>query len=147
MTTTEGHERLGRARDRFAQVAKERGVEEPQPKRHRPEGEGGQPLAPPASSNNREGGGSSSGSALPPPPSPPPLEPPLLEKRGLEHDTEVTDATFERQGETNRRRSILKGLKPATAVAAVKAQLTLKWDWWMCSQFSPKQKVAVEADG
>ena len=40
MTTTEGHERLERARDRFAQAAKEPGVEEPQRKRHRSEGEG-----------------------------------------------------------------------------------------------------------
>ena len=40
-TTTEGHERLARARDRFAQAAKEPGVEEPQRNRHRPEGEGG----------------------------------------------------------------------------------------------------------
>ena len=46
VTTTEGHERLERARDRFAQAAKER---EPQRKRHRPEGEGEQPLAPSAS--------------------------------------------------------------------------------------------------
>ena len=38
MTTTEGHERLERARDRFAQAAKEPGVEKPQRKRHRPEG-------------------------------------------------------------------------------------------------------------
>ena len=41
MTTTDGHERLERARDRFAQAAKEPGLEEPQRKRHRPEGEGG----------------------------------------------------------------------------------------------------------
>ena len=39
------HERLERARDRFAQAAKEPGVEEPQRKRHRPEGEGEEPLA------------------------------------------------------------------------------------------------------
>ena len=77
MTTTEGHERLKRARDSFAQTTKEPGVEEPQRKKHRPEGEGIQPLAPPASSNYREGGSSSSGSALPPPPAPPPFEPPL----------------------------------------------------------------------
>ena len=41
LTITEGHERLERARDRFAQAAKEPGVEESQRKRHRPEGEGG----------------------------------------------------------------------------------------------------------
>ena len=40
-TTTEGHERLERARDRFAQAAKEPGVDEPQRKRHRLVGEGG----------------------------------------------------------------------------------------------------------
>ena len=61
-TTTEGHERLERARDRSALAAKEREDEEPQRKRHRPEGEGGgegQPLAPPASGvrgNYQEGG-------------------------------------------------------------------------------------------
>ena len=38
VTTTEGHERLERARDRFAQAAKQREDEEPQRKRHRPEG-------------------------------------------------------------------------------------------------------------
>ena len=45
-TSTEGHEPLERARDRFAQVAKEPADEAPQRKRRRPEGEGGQPLAP-----------------------------------------------------------------------------------------------------
>ena len=47
VTTTEGLEQLERARDRFAQVAKEREDDEPQRKRHRPGGEGRQPLAPP----------------------------------------------------------------------------------------------------
>ena len=73
--TTEGHERLERARDRFAQAVKELEDEEPQRKRHRPEGEGRQPLAP-SRSNYQEGSSSSSGSALPP--APPPLEPPPL---------------------------------------------------------------------
>ena len=68
-TTTEGHERLERARDRFAQAAKEPGVDEPQRKRHRPVGEGRQPLAPPVSHTYQEGGSSGSG-ALPPPPPP-----------------------------------------------------------------------------
>ena len=40
VTTTEGHERLEPARDRFAQAAKEREDEEPQRKRRRPKGEG-----------------------------------------------------------------------------------------------------------
>ena len=40
MTTSEGHQRLERARDRFAQVAKESEDEGPQRKRHRVEGEG-----------------------------------------------------------------------------------------------------------
>ena len=57
-----------------------------------------QPLASP------EGGSSSSGSALPPPSAPPPLEPPLLETRCLEHETEMTDAAVEQQGEPQRRR-------------------------------------------
>ena len=74
-TTTAGHERLERARDRFAQAAKEPGVEEHQRNRHRPEGEGGQPPAQPASSKYREGGSSSSGSTLSPPPAPPPHDP------------------------------------------------------------------------
>ena len=79
-TTTEGHERLERARDRFAQADKEPQDEEPQRKRHRPEGEGRQPLAPPCKGSNR---GSSSGSPLPPAPPPappPPPEPPPLAK-------------------------------------------------------------------
>ena len=108
MTTTEGHERLERARDRFAQAAKEPGVEEPQRKRHRPEGEGGQSLAPPASCNYQEGGSSSSGSTLPPPPAPPPFEPPPHEKRGLDQETEMTDATVEQQGQSKRRREHLE---------------------------------------
>ena len=106
VTTTEGHERLERARDRFAQTAKEREDEEPQRKRHRPEGEGGQPFAPSASgvrSNYQEGGSSRSGSALPPPPASPPLAPPPLAKRRLEQETEMTDATVEQQGESKRR--------------------------------------------
>ena len=53
MTTNERHERLERARDRCAQAAKEPRVE-PQRRRHRPEGEGVQPLALSASSNRRE---------------------------------------------------------------------------------------------
>ena len=105
VTTTEGHERLERARDRFAHAAKEREDAEPQRKRHRPEGEMGQPLAPPTStvaesgvrSNHQEGGSSSSGSALPPP-APPPLEPPPRAKRSCEQETEMTDATVEQQG-------------------------------------------------
>ena len=56
-TTTDGDERLERARDRFAQAAKELEDEEPQRKRRRPEGEGEQPLAPLG-----EGGSSSSSS-------------------------------------------------------------------------------------
>ena len=89
LTTTEGHERLERARDCFAQVAREPEDEEPQRKRHRLEGEG-------------EGGSSSSsnGSALPPPPAPPPLEPPPLANLGLEQETEMTNATVEQQGES-----------------------------------------------
>ena len=35
---------------------------------------------------------------------PPPLEPPPLEKRGLDQKTEMTDATVEQQGEPKRRR-------------------------------------------
>ena len=98
VTTTEGHERVEQSRDRFSQVAKEREDEEPQRKRHRPEGEGWQPLAPPG-----EGGSSSSGSALPLAP-PPPLEPPPFAKRSLEQETQMTDATVEQQGESKRRR-------------------------------------------
>ena len=41
MKNTEGHERLERARDRFAQAAKEPGMEGPQRKRHRHEGRRG----------------------------------------------------------------------------------------------------------
>ena len=102
VTTTEGHMRLERARELFAQFAKEPGVMESSRKRHRPEGEGRQPLAPSASgvrSNYKEGSRSSSGSALPPPPAPPPLA-----KRILEQETDMTDETFEQQGESRRRR-------------------------------------------
>ena len=73
-------------------------------KRHRLEGEGEQPVAPPAlgvRSNNQEGSSRSSGPVLPhaPPPAPPPLA-----QRSLEHETEMTDATVEQQGESKRRR-------------------------------------------
>ena len=71
---------------------------------------GGQPLAAPASSNYQEGGSSSSiGSALPPPSAPPPLEPSPLEKRGLDQETEMTDATVKQQGEPKRRKEHLEG--------------------------------------
>ena len=53
-TTTEGRGRLERGRDRFAQAAKEADVEEPQRKRHCPEGEGWEPLAPSRSNNQKE---------------------------------------------------------------------------------------------
>ena len=103
--------RLERASERFARCAEEPGAVKSQRKRHRPEGEEEQLLAPPASSNYREGGGSCSGSALPPPPAPPPLEPPPIEKRGLDQETEMTDATVEQQGEPEGAESIPKGLK------------------------------------
>ena len=105
VTTTEGHMRLERAQERFAQVAKEPEDEEPQRKRHRPEGEGRQPLAPPGEGGS-SGSSSCSGSALPPatPPAPPPLEPPPLARRSLEQGTEMTDATVEQQGHSKRRR-------------------------------------------
>ena len=63
-TTTEGYKQLERARDRFAQAANEPEDEALQRKRHRPEGEGEQPLAPPGEGRSS----SSSGSALPPAP-------------------------------------------------------------------------------
>ena len=103
-TTTEGHERLERARDRFAQAAKEPGVDEPQRKRHRPVGEGWQPLAPPVSHAYQEGSSSGSGALPPPPPSVPPSLESSLAKRGLEQATEMTDANVEQQGESKRRR-------------------------------------------
>ena len=91
-TTTEGHERLERARDRFAQAAKEPQDEAPQRKRHRPEGEGGQHLEPPG-----EGGssGSSSGSALPPAPPP---------GHGHWCHRHLQNGAVEQQGESKRRR-------------------------------------------
>ena len=46
VTTAEGHMRLERARERVGQFAEEPGVMESSRKRHRPESEGGQPLAP-----------------------------------------------------------------------------------------------------
>ena len=109
VTTTEGHMRLERARERFAQLAEEPGVMESSRKRHHSDGEGGQTLAPPASgvrSNYQDGSSSTSGSALPPapPPAPPPIEHPPLAKRSLEQETEMTDATVEQQGESKRRR-------------------------------------------
>ena len=102
MTTTEGHMRLERARERvFAQFAEEAGVLESPRKRHRPEGEGEQPLAPPAStavesgvrSNHQEGGCTSSGSPL--------LASVPLAKRSLEQETDMTHASVE-QGERKR---------------------------------------------
>ena len=96
LSTTEGHERLEGALDRFSQLAEEPGVVEAPRKSHRLEGE--QPLAPSASTvlvrrNYQEGSSSNGGSALPL--APPPLEPPPLGKRSLEQETEMTDATVE----------------------------------------------------
>ena len=101
MTTTEGHERLERARDRFAQAAKEPSVEELQRKK---------------SPYWRRGAASS--------------------------------ATGIKSVPGRRLQQQLCVPKPRTAVVvAVKAQLTLIWDWWMCAQFSlkiPRTKVVVE---
>ena len=80
--------RLRRARELFAQFAEEPGVVESPRKRHHPEGEGGQHLAPPASpalelgvrSNYQEGGM--------------PASAPLA-KRTLEQETDMTDAPDE----------------------------------------------------
>ena len=65
----------------------------------------------------------------------------------------MTDATVEQQGEPKRRREHLEvpqATDSSAAVAAiVKAQPTLKWDWWMRVQFSlkiPRPKVVVEVD-
>ena len=49
----------------------------------------------------------------------------------------MTDATVEQQGESKRRGEHPEVLKPLTAVAAaVEAQPTLKWAWWMYVRFS-----------
>ena len=101
MTTTEGHMRLERARERFAQFADEPDVMESPRKRHRHEYEEGQLLAPPASTALEsgvfgiylEGGSTSSGSPLPANVS--------LVKRSLEQETSKTDASVE-QGERKR---------------------------------------------
>ena len=93
-------------RDRFAQAAQEPGVDEPQRKRHRLVGEGGQPLAPPVAHTYQEGDSSGSG-AVPPPPASPSVPPPLessLAKRDWEQATEMTNANVEQQGESRRRR-------------------------------------------
>ena len=145
MTTTDGHERLERARDRFAQAAKEGGVEEPQRKRHRLEGEEGQSLAPPVSSNYQEGGCSSSGSALPPPPAPPPLEPPPLEKRGLDQETEMTDATVEQQRESKRRREHLDVPQATDSSSSSSSSSESSTDTEM-GQKIPRPKAVVEVD-
>ena len=59
------------------------GGRRPQRKRHHPEGEGKQPLAPPGEGSSSD---RSSGSALPPAP---------LAQRSLDQETEMTDATLE----------------------------------------------------
>ena len=94
-TTTGGHEQLERARDRFAQVAKER---------VRAKGGAASRSISVGYSKQLPGSSRSSGSALPPPPAPPPLESPVLAKRSLEQETEMTDETVEQQGESKRRR-------------------------------------------
>ena len=98
MTTTEGHERLERARDRFVQAAKEPGLEEPQRKRHRLGGEVCQPQAPPASVTTWKEVAAAAFRRCRHPPAPLPLKPPPLEKRGLDLETAITDATVEIQG-------------------------------------------------
>ena len=147
-TTTDGDERLERARDRFAEAAKEPEDEEPQRKRHRPEGEGEQPLAPPGEGSSSS---SSSGSTLPhASPAPAPLESPPLAKRGLDQETENLTRPSNNRENQRGGGSIQKclNLRTAAVAAAVKAQPTLKWAWWTCVQFSvsiPRQKVDVKA--
>ena len=59
----------------------------------------------------------------------------------------MTDATVEQQGESKRRTEHPE--VPQTATAAMKAQPTMKWDWWICVRFSvkiprgPRKPVAV----
>ena len=124
VTTTEGHMRLERAREDFAQFAEEPGVTESSRKRHRPEGEGQQPLAPPASialesGVHQEGVKTSSGSPL--------LASVPLAKRSLEQETDMTDAPVE-QGERKRCMEHPTVPEQAEAAAAVRAQPIPKWD-------------------
>ena len=66
VTTTEGHMRLERVRDRFAQFAEEPSVMESPRKRHRPESEGWPPASTALESGvYQEGGSAGSGSPLP----------------------------------------------------------------------------------
>ena len=72
---------------------------ETQRRRHCPEGEGEAA----SGATSIKSGNSSSGSAMPAS-DPPRLEQPPLEKRGLELETEMTDAPVEQQGVPKRRK-------------------------------------------
>ena len=136
VTTTEGHERLERARHRFAFAAKEREDEEPQRKRHRLEGEGA-PSASGVRSNFQEGSSSGSGSALPRPPAPP-----LLEKTTICTTEFGTGDRSDRcdRGTTGRVKEALlehpKAPQAADSSSSSESSTALKWDWWMCVRFS-----------
>ena len=51
-------------------------------------------------------------------PLPPPLEPPPIEKRGLEQVTEMTDAPIEQQGVANRCKERLTVLETADSTSS-----------------------------
>ena len=98
VTTTEGHMRLGRSRERSARFAEKPRVMESPRKRHRPEGEGSSLLRHQHSEAlisgvHKESGGTSCCSTLP-------ASVPLA-KRSWEQETDMTDASVE-QGERKR---------------------------------------------
>ena len=132
-TTTDGHGRLERARDRFAQAA-----EEPEVQRHQHQVTTGKGVAAAAVRRCR-----------------------LRQHHRHWNHRHLPNGVWNRRPkclmrQSNNRESergagsIQKRLKPRKAVAvpaaAVKAQPTLKWVYWICVRFSlkiPRQKVGV----
>ena len=73
-----------------------------------------------------------------PPPAPPTLETPPLAKWSLSRRPKLPMRPWNNRESQRGERSIQKRLKLRTAVAAaaVQAQPTLEWGWWMCVRFS-----------
>ena len=147
-TTTKGHERLERARDRFAQAAKEPEDEEPQRKRHRPVGRRGGSLL------RRPGKGVAAAVAAV-------RRCRLRQRHGHLNHRHLQNWVWNRRpkclmqpsnSRENRRgagsiQKCLKLRKAVAAAAAMKAQPTLKWAWWTCARYSVKiQRCLKETD-
>ena len=159
VTTTEGHMRLERARERFAQFAEEPGVMESSRKRRRSEGEGGQTRAIsigcakqlPGRKQQYQRLGVATGATACATTTCTSATCKTEFRKGDRNDRcdrGTTGRIIEAQGASRSASSCRQQL--GVAAAAVKAQPTLKWAWWTCVRLSvttPRQFGPERATG